>query len=173
MANSFINKKVDLTTTNLTTLYTVPSFKSAVVKSLLVSEDAGSGSTITITLVNSSGTIFNLFKDKAIGSKATTELLTQPLVMEESEVLKVQAADANELHRHSFNIRNTAKRGNNIMKDIPVIEPKEVITTITNMKTGEEYKSDSEWKAKGIPESDIRKDVRVIMPSLDLFGETK
>ena len=23
------------------------------------------------------------------------------------------------------------------------------------------------------PESDIRKDVRVIMPSLDLFGETK
>ena len=82
MANSFINKKVDLTTTDLTTLYTVPSFKTAVVKSLLVSEDAGSGST-TITLVNSSGTIFNLFKDKAIGSKATTELLTQPLVMEE------------------------------------------------------------------------------------------
>jgi hypothetical protein len=56
------------------------------------------GTTITITLVNASGTIFNLFKDKAIGSKATTELLTQPLVMEESEILKVQAADANELH---------------------------------------------------------------------------
>ena len=52
MANSFINKKADLTTTDLTTLYTVPSFKTAVVKSLLVSEDAGSGSTITITLVN-------------------------------------------------------------------------------------------------------------------------
>ena len=65
MANSFINKKADLTTTDLTTLYTVPSFKAAVVKSLLVSEDAGSGSTITITLVNSSGAIFNLFKDKA------------------------------------------------------------------------------------------------------------
>ena len=98
MANSFKNKKVDLTTTDLTTLYTVPSATTTVVKSLLVTEDAGSGSTITITLVNSSGAIFNLFKDKAIASKATTELLTQPLVMEESEVLKVQAADANELH---------------------------------------------------------------------------
>ena len=98
MANSFKNKKVDLTTTGLTTLYTVPTATTTVVKSLLVSEDAGSGSTITITLVNSSGAIFNLFKDKAIASKATTELLTQPLVMEESEVLKVQAADANELH---------------------------------------------------------------------------
>ena len=41
------------------------------------------------------------------------------------------------------------------------------------MKTGEVYKDDIEWNAKGIPESDIRKDVRVIMPSLDLFGETK
>ena len=98
MANSFINKKADLTTTDLTTLYTVPSFKTAVVKSLLVSEDAGSGSTITITLVNSSGAIFNLFKDKAIASKATTELLSQPLVMEEGEILKVQSGYANRLH---------------------------------------------------------------------------
>ena len=56
MANVFVNKKVDLTTTDLTTLYTVPSFKSSIIKSLLVSEDAGSGSTITVTLVNSSGT---------------------------------------------------------------------------------------------------------------------
>tara|TARA_R100001509_G_scaffold154590_1_gene116327 strand:- start:36 stop:377 length:342 start_codon:yes stop_codon:yes gene_type:complete len=98
MANSFINKKADLTTTDLTTLYTVPAAKTSVVKSLLVSEDAGSGTTITVTLVNASGAIFNLFKDKSIGSKATTELLTNPLVMEESELLKVQAADANELH---------------------------------------------------------------------------
>ena len=59
------------------------------------------------------------------------------------------------------------------MKDLPIIEPKEVITTITNMKTGEVYKDDKEWKAKGIPQEDIRRDVKVIMPSLDLFGETK
>ena len=113
MANSFINKKADLTTTDLTTLYTVPSFKSAVIKSLIVSEDAGSGSTITITLVNASSAIFNLFKDKAIASNATTELLTQPLVMEESEVLKVQAADANELH---------------VIASILQIQPREVTT---------------------------------------------
>ena len=98
MANSFINKKADLTTTDLTTLYTVPSFKTAVVKSILVSEDAGSGANLTVTLVNSSGAIFSLFKTKAISSNTTVELLTQPLVMEESEILKVQASDANELH---------------------------------------------------------------------------
>ena len=59
------------------------------------------------------------------------------------------------------------------MKDIPIIEPKEIITTITNIKTGEQYKDDNDWKSKGIPESDIRKDIRVIMPSLDLFSKTK
>ena len=59
------------------------------------------------------------------------------------------------------------------MKDLPIIKPKKIITTITNMKTGEEYKDDNDWKSKGIPESDIRKDVRVIMPSLDIFGKTK
>ena len=113
MANSFINAKADLTTTNLTTLYTVPTAKTAVIKSILVSEDAGSGANITVTLVNSSSAIFSLFKTKAIASNATTELLTQPLVMEESEILKVQASDANELH---------------VVASILEIEPREVTT---------------------------------------------
>ena len=34
-----------------------------------------------------------------------------------------------------------------------VLEPKEIITTISNMKTGEIYKTENDWKAKGIPES--------------------
>ena len=53
------------------------------------------------------------------------------------------------------------------------IQPEKVITTISNLKTGEKYNNDQEWKAKGVPPEDIRRDVRVIMPSLDLFGETK
>ena len=53
-----------------------------------------------------------------------------------------------------------------------VIKPEKIIETISNLKTGEIYKNDEEWKTKGIPEQDIRKDVRVIMPSLDLFGDT-
>ena len=113
MANSFINKKADLTTTDLTTLYTVPTAKTAVVKSILVSDDSGSGTTIDITLVNSSGTIFNLFKSKSIGGNATTELLSQPLIMEESEVLKVQSGYANRLH---------------VVASVLEIQPREVTT---------------------------------------------
>jgi hypothetical protein len=53
------------------------------------------------------------------------------------------------------------------------IYPKEVITTISNLKTGEIYKTEDEWKAKKVPEKDIRRDIKVVMPSLDLFPKTK
>ena len=54
MANIYKNAKVDLTTTDLTVLYTVPSNSRAIVKSILVTEDANSGTNITINLVDSS-----------------------------------------------------------------------------------------------------------------------
>ena len=53
------------------------------------------------------------------------------------------------------------------------IKPAKVTTTIKHKKTGEIYKSEDEWKAKGIDEKDIRRDVKVIMPALDLFAKTK
>ena len=97
LANTFINKKVDLTTTSVTTLYTVPSASTAIIKSILVSEDSGNADTITITITAGSD-VFSLFKTKAIGANATVELLSAPLVIEESEILKVTAATANRLH---------------------------------------------------------------------------
>ena len=98
MANSFVNKKVDLTTTSATTLYTVPSATTSVIKSILVSEDTGNADTITVSLTNTSSAVFSLFKTKAIGANTTVELLTAPLVVEESEIIKVTAATANRLH---------------------------------------------------------------------------
>ena len=98
MANAFKNKKVDLTSTSATTLYTVPTATTAVLKSILVSEDSGNADTITITLTDADAAVFSLFKTKAISANATTELLTAPLVVQESEIVKVTAATANRLH---------------------------------------------------------------------------
>jgi|TARA_E500000305_G_C4000521_1_gene227065 hypothetical protein len=96
-----LNAKVDLTTTDLTTLFTVPTnadFNAAVVTSILVSEDSGNADTITVTLVDTSSAIFSLFKVKAVGANTTIELLTRELVLQSGESLKVQAATANRLH---------------------------------------------------------------------------
>jgi hypothetical protein len=95
------NAKVDLTTTNLTTLFTVPSgadFNAAIVNSILVSEDSGNADTITVTLTDTSNDVFSLFKVKAVGANTTIELLTRDLVLQSGEILKVQAATANRLH---------------------------------------------------------------------------
>ena len=94
------NAKVDLTTTDLTTLFTVPSdadFNAAVVNSILVAEDSGNADTITVQLVNGSDT-FVLFNVKAVGANTTVELLSKDLILQSGEVLKVQAATANRLH---------------------------------------------------------------------------
>jgi hypothetical protein len=98
MANIYRNAKADLTTTDNTTLYTSPSNSRAIIKNILVSDDSGSGDSINVTLTNASAAIFSLFKSKAIAANATTELITQPIVLEESEVLKAQATTAGRLH---------------------------------------------------------------------------
>jgi|TARA_Y100000114_G_C11741312_1_gene319083 hypothetical protein len=94
------NAKADLSTTNLTTLYTAPTgddFNASVINSILVSEDSGNADTITVTLVTSSAT-FSLFKVKAVGANTTIELLTKDLILQSGEIIKVQAATANRLH---------------------------------------------------------------------------
>jgi len=99
MANRYKNVKVDLTSTDATSLYTVPAETVSVVKSFLVSnDDASNACELTVTLTNAAGAVFSLFKQKDVAAKTTTELLTQPLIVDESEIIKVTAENANDLH---------------------------------------------------------------------------
>ena len=59
------------------------------------------------------------------------------------------------------------------MNEIKMLTPKEIITTISNKKTGEIYKDEEALKAANIADDDVRRDVKVIMPALDLFSKTK
>jgi len=58
-------------------------------------------------------------------------------------------------------------------KNIPVIQAEEVITTYRHLETGELFKERKDWEAKGFKAEEMAQDVKVIMPSLDLFAETK
>ena len=97
MANRYKNAKVDLTTTNATTLYTAPAETVTIIKSILVSNDSSTQDTITVTVTNGSN-VFSLFKLFPIYLLGTEELLKQPLIIDESEIIKVTAATANRLH---------------------------------------------------------------------------
>lgn len=100
MTNTYTNAKKDLTTTNVTTLYTTPSLTTSIIKSIIVSEDSGNADTITVTITDTASTpaTFSLYKTKAISANATAELLTAPLVLKTGEILKVTAATGGRLH---------------------------------------------------------------------------
>ncbi len=107
MANTFKSAMVDVTTTNLTTVITVPTANPGatppvppttdVIKSLLVCNDSGATTLVDVEVVRGAAT-FEVFKEKSVATKTTTELLTQPLVLQESDILKVQANAANQVH---------------------------------------------------------------------------
>ncbi len=114
MANAFTNYKAVLTTSELTTLYTVDTATTAIIKSIRVSNiDTENDCKISIYLVDSSVS-YNLQTDRTVQSLTTEELLAAgsldqdtadssigtpcPLVAKESEVIKVQAENGGDLH---------------------------------------------------------------------------
>tara|TARA_R100001440_G_scaffold29616_1_gene47403 strand:+ start:749 stop:1072 length:324 start_codon:yes stop_codon:yes gene_type:complete len=98
LANNFKNAKADLSTTNNTTIYTCPTATQSIIKSILLSNDSGSSDTIDITLTDTDTNVFSLFKAKSVASNTTVELLEQPLIIQESEIIKAQATTADRLH---------------------------------------------------------------------------
>ena len=97
MANTFKSAMVDMTSTDLTTILTVPTANPGatppvppttdVIKSILICNDSGSTTLVDLEIVRSSAT-FEVFKQKSVATNTTTELLSQPLVLQESDVLK-------------------------------------------------------------------------------------
>ena len=115
MANVYTNYKAVLSNNALTTLYTVPSETTAIIKSIRVSNvDAQNDCKISIYLVDSSSVSYNLQTDREVQSLTTEELLAAgsldqdtadssvgspcPLVAKESEVIKVLAENGGYLH---------------------------------------------------------------------------
>ena len=91
MANIYKNAKLSLTSSANTALYTVPSNSRAIVKSILIAEDANSTATAEVTLVDAGATPYMVDKDVSLSAKGKEQVITEPLVMEESEIIKVDA----------------------------------------------------------------------------------
>ena len=115
MANVYTNYKAVLSTTNLTTLYTVPAQTTAIIKSVRVANvDSSNNCEVSLYLVDTGDTSYTLQLSRDIESKTTQELLAAgnssqvsadsstsslaPLVAKESEIIKIQAENANDLH---------------------------------------------------------------------------
>ena len=114
MPNVYTNHKAKLSTNALTTIYTVPSTKTAIIKSVRVAnDDVDNDCNISVFLVDSNSVSYTLDKDRIIQAKRSQEILATgnmaqdtadssvagptPLIAKESEIIKAQAENANDL----------------------------------------------------------------------------
>ena len=115
MPNVYINYKAVLTTSELTTLYTVGSETTAIIKSVRVSNtDEENDCKISVYLVDTDSVSYNIQTNRQVQKGTTEEILAAgnlaqdsadssigapvPLVIKESEVVKVQAENGGDLH---------------------------------------------------------------------------
>jgi hypothetical protein len=111
LADTFKNSSLDVVNTDLNAVYTVPSASPGVtgtapvfpttglVKSILVASDSANATLVDVKYTDTSATAtFVLFNQKSITANNTVELLDQPLVLEEGDILYAQANAANQVH---------------------------------------------------------------------------
>ena len=111
MADTFKNSSLDVVNTDLNAVYTVPTASpgvtgtppvfptTALIKSVIVASDSANTTLVDIKYLDSSATsTFVLFNQKSVAANTTVELLEQPLVLEESDILYLQANAANQVH---------------------------------------------------------------------------
>ena len=105
MANVYTNFKAILTTSELTTLYTVASETTAIIKSLRVTNiDEENDCKVTSFLVDSDSVSYTLETNRNVQKGTSEELFnsysfsTSPVILKESEVIKLQAQNGGDLH---------------------------------------------------------------------------
>ena len=97
MANIYKNAGFNLSTTNLTTVYTVPTDRTAIVKSIQVNNDDSSAIQVEISVTDSSASSTYKVYHKDLAADTTDNGVVAPLVLESGDIVKIQAASANKI----------------------------------------------------------------------------
>ena len=97
MANIYKNAGFDLTTTDLTTIYTVPALRTAIVKSIQISNEHSSNNLVEIFVTDSSASATLEIYHVSMDADSTANGLLAPLVLEAEDILKMQTANANKI----------------------------------------------------------------------------
>ncbi len=100
MAHNYVSKRYNLSTTSATTLYTVPSEKTAFLNSFRYSETSNNATTLTITITDSNANVFSFITTGTASALAEADVLTRNLILNEGDIIKGTAADANRLTLH-------------------------------------------------------------------------
>ena len=97
MANVYKNSGFNLSNTNLTTIYTVPTNRTAIVKSIQINNDDASAIQTEIFFTDSSASQTYKIYHKDLAADTTDNGVVAPLVLESGDIIKIQVATANKI----------------------------------------------------------------------------
>ena len=97
MANVYKNAGFNLTRTNLTTVYTVPTDRTAIIKSIQLNNDDASAIQTEISVTDSSASVTYKIYHKDLAADTTDNGVVAPLVLESGDIVKIQVATANKI----------------------------------------------------------------------------
>ena len=96
MANIYKNANYDLDTTDVTEIYTCPSNSRAIIKKIHCANRAATG-VIKVFLYDNSNTTEYLISQISIASGTSQGIADGTFILEESEVLRLQAAAVDQM----------------------------------------------------------------------------
>lgn len=99
MANSYRFKGVALATTSETSLLASASNETIIIKSIRVTNNTSNTPTLSLDVLDSStSTEYTILKTQSLTANTSVELLTVPLVLEKSDILKATASSTDSIH---------------------------------------------------------------------------
>ena len=97
MANVYKNAGFNLSTTNLTTVYTCPTDRTAIIKSIQINNDHSGAIQTEIFVTDSSASATFKIYHKDIAADTTDNGVVSPLVLESGDIIKIQVDTANKI----------------------------------------------------------------------------
>ena len=100
MANNYKFKGVALASASETAILTAASNETIIIKSIRVTNNTSNTPTLSIDLLDSSASNaeFTILKTQSLTANSSVEILTVPLVLEKSDILKATASSADSIH---------------------------------------------------------------------------
>jgi len=90
MANIYKNVGFAIGTTDLTTIYTVPAGRTAIVKSIQASNTHSGNNLVRVSLTDTSASATYQFAHNIMATATTNNSVLSPLIMESGDLLKIQ-----------------------------------------------------------------------------------
>ena len=94
MANTYKSAFIDLTSTNKTTIYTVPANTTSIVKTIQLTNETGNIN-VQVYITDSSASVEYEISHTTLAARSTENFAKGPIVLEAGDIIKLQAATAN------------------------------------------------------------------------------